>query len=280
MDLIVTDDCVQKPAKTPKTATKLKLTTPKAPEEGGKKTPASKAKKASTKKGKVAEEAATAEAKEPEKQVDPEQAKKKKEKEGVYPECSRSQFLRSSCSLWLVLFLRHKLQKGFISRDQPPKEDEMATMATYFDKLESHTDLEVSIIRTTKINKVLKMIVKLNAIPRDEDFKFRQRAMNILSAWKNVLDSDVPPPSGEKDAKPAANGVTKDDEAAETPKLETEEEKELETKTTQEDTPMADVDADKAEAPQSTDAGDKETAEGDKPAEEKSAEEKTVEASA
>lgn len=180
-------------------------------------------------------------------------------------------------TLWIVLFLRHKLQKGFISRDQPPKEDEMATMATYFDKLETHTDLEVSIIRTTKINKVLKMIVKLNAIPRDEEFNFRQRAMNILSAWKNVLDSDAPAAAGEKDAKPAANGVAKDDEAAETPKLETEEEKEPETKATQEDTPM--TDADKA-APQPTDAGQKEITEGDKPAEEKSAEEKTVEATA
>lgn len=149
----------------------------------------------------------------------------------------------------------------------------MGTMATYFDKLETHTDLEVSIIRTTKINKVLKMIVKLSTIPRDEEFNFRQRAMNLLSAWKNVLDSDGPA-LGEKDAKPAANGVAKDDDAAETPKLETEEEKETETKAAQEDTPMADVEADKA-APQPTDAGQKETTEADKPAEEK-----TVEASA
>lgn len=90
MCLLVTNNYLQQqPAKTPKTATKLKLTTPKAPEEGGKKTPASKAKKASTKKGKAAdEEAAAAEAKEPEKQVDPELAKKKKEKEGMYPKCS------------------------------------------------------------------------------------------------------------------------------------------------------------------------------------------------
>lgn len=182
-------------------------------------------------------------------------------------------------SLLVVLFLRHKLQKGFISRDQPPKEDEMATMATYFDKLEKHTDLEVSIIRTTKINKVLKMIVKLNTIPRDEEFNFRQRAMNILSAWKNVLDSDTPAASGEKDARPAANGVIKDDETVETPKLETEEEKEPETKATQDDTPMADADADKA-APQATDASQKEITEGDKPTEDKSAEEKTAEASA
>ncbi|KAJ6134271.1 hypothetical protein N7523_000593 [Penicillium sp. IBT 18751x] len=241
----------EKPAKTPKTSTKLKLTTPKAPAEE-KKTPASKTKKAPAKKGKAAakdEEEETVEAKEPEKQIDPEELKKKKEKE--------------------VLFLRHKLQKGFISRDAPPNEDEMAT---YFAKLEKHTDLEVSIIRSTKINKVLKMIVKLNTIPRDEEFNFRQRAMNILSSWKPVLDSGTP--AGDKEAKPTTNGSSKEDEGADTPKLEPKEEKEPETKAASEDTPMPDVDADK---PEETEA-EKETTEVEKP--EEKAEEKILEASA
>jgi hypothetical protein len=148
----------------------------------------------------------------------------------------------------------------------------MAQMGTYFDKLEKHADLEVSIIRSTKINKVLKMIVKLNSIPRDEEFNFRHRAMNILSSWKAVLDSDVP--AGDKDSKPTANGSSKDDEGAETPKLETEEEKEAETKAGSDDTPMPDADADKLEETE------KEVMEGEKPAGEKPAEEKTVEASA
>ncbi|KAJ5664736.1 hypothetical protein N7462_011549 [Penicillium macrosclerotiorum] len=241
------DGEADKPAKTPKTGTKLKLTTPKAPAEE-KKTPASKTKKAATKKGKTAAEDATPEAKEPEKQVDPEELKKKKEKE--------------------VLFLRHKLQKGFISRDQPPKEDEMAAMATYFDKLEKHADLEVSIIRSTKINKVLKMIVKLDSIPRDEEFNFRHRAMNILTSWKSVLETDAPIASADKDSKSTPNGTHKDEDGADTPKLETEEEKEPETKAANEDTPMADAD----EAPKV------ETTESDKPADKKLAEESAVDA--
>lgn len=268
----VTNNAHVQPTKTPKTATKLKLTTPKAPaEEGGKKTPASKTKKASTKKGKAAtnDEEAAAEAKEQEKQVDPEQLKQKKEKEGMYsaPACKRP-LCDQSCLHYAVLFLRHKLQKGFISRDQPPKEDEMATMATYFDKLEKHADLEVSIIRSTKINKVLKMIVKLSTIPRDEEFNFRQRAMNILSSWKNVLDSDVPGVSGDKEAKATPNGVAKDDETAETPKLETAEEKETDSKAAKDDTPMADADADADKAaPQPANDEQKETIEGEKPME-------------
>ncbi|KAJ5730134.1 uncharacterized protein N7483_004642 [Penicillium malachiteum] len=236
---VETDAETEKPAKTPKTATKLKLTTPKAPAEEKKKTPATKTKKAAPKKGKAAAAAApsdeeeTPEVKEPEKQVDPEELKKKKEKEKL--------------TCYSVLFLRHKLQKGFISRDQPPKEEEMDVMATYFDKLEKHADLEVSIIRSTKINKVLKMIIKLNSIPRDEEFNFRQRAMAILSSWKSVLDSDAPAASTDKedkDDKPAANGASKKEESAETPKVETEEEKDSEIKPTN-DTPMPDADSEK-----------------------------------
>ncbi|KAJ5922701.1 hypothetical protein N7516_010404 [Penicillium verrucosum] len=222
---VETDAEAEKPAKTPKSNTKLKLTTPKAPaEDTGKKTP-SKTKKAPAKKVKVvlpaSDEGDSADAKESEKPIDPEELRKKKEKE--------------------ILFLRHKLQKGFISRDQPPKEDEMASMASYFDKLEKHSDLEVSIIRSTKINKVLKMIVKLNSIPRDEEFNFRHRAMSILSSWKNILDADTPG-SADKDEKTAVNG-SKEEDSVETPKLETEEEKEAESKSTKDvDSPMPDAD--------------------------------------
>lgn len=141
----------------------------------------------------------------------------------------------------------------------------MATMATYFDKLEKHADLEVSIIRKTKINKVLKMIVKLDTIPRDEEFQFRHRAIGILTSWKSVLESDAPAPS-DKEAKSTTNGAHKDDDGADTPKLETEEEKEPESKA-DEDTPMPDAEK----------AGESELKE---PAEDKQAEEKTVEAAA
>lgn len=268
------------PAKTPKTNTKLKLTTPKAPEE--KKTPASKTKKAPAKKGKAApapsdDEDASAGAKESPKPVDPEEMKKKKEKESTSPSDPDSSPPQGppdpERSHFSVLFLRHKLQKGFISRDQPPKEDEMASMATYFDKLEKHADLEVSIIRSTKINKVLKMIVKLNSIPRDEDFNFRHRAMNILSSWKNILDADTPAGATDKDDKPTANGSNKEDDGADTPKLETEEEKEPESKSAKDDldSPMPDADAEKVTEPENAD-GDKPTEITEEKTEEKSTE--------
>ncbi|KAK2745072.1 hypothetical protein FQN55_006429 [Onygenales sp. PD_40] len=190
-----------KPAKTPKTATKLKLTTPKTPATGetGKKAigsaKASKAKAASAKKDKkgkaASDEDATETPKQQAKPIDPQEAKLKKEKE--------------------VLYLRHKLQKGFLTRDQAPKEEEMGSMSNYIQKLESYSDLEVSIIRGTKINKVLKAIIKLNSIPKDEEYDFRGRAINILNKWKTLLDSDIPStekeqPEEKEKEKPKANG--------------------------------------------------------------------------
>ncbi|OQE20873.1 hypothetical protein PENFLA_c015G00831 [Penicillium flavigenum] len=276
---VETDAEAEKPAKTPKNNTKLKLTTPKAPaEDTGKKTPASKTKKAPAKKAKAApaasDEGDSADAKESEKPIDPEELRKKKEKESTRSPISPDE--PDQASLYLtVLFLRHKLQKGFISRDQPPKEDEMASMASYFDKLEKHSDLEVSIIRSTKINKVLKMIVKLNSIPRDEEFNFRHRAMAILSSWKNILDADTPGPA-DKDEKPAANG-SKEEDGVETPKLETEEEKEPESKSTKDvDSPMPDVD-EKAPEPEKEEKSEEKAVE--EPTEEKT-EEKSAEAAA
>ena len=67
-----------------------------------------------------------------------------------------------------MLFLRHKLQKGFLTRDQAPQESEMAAMSNYIKKLEGYGELEAGIIRKTKINKVLKALIKLNTIPKDE----------------------------------------------------------------------------------------------------------------
>lgn len=153
----------------------------------------------------------------------------------------------------------------------------MATMGTFFDRLENHADLEVSIIRSTKINKVLKMIVKLNSIPRDEEFNFRHRAMDILSKWKNVLDNETP--SGSAQAKTDVNGAAKEDDTVETPKLETEEEKEAENKAINEDSPMPDADLDKAE-PEETEKAAPEDKPADQAAEEQPAEEKPAEVSA
>jgi hypothetical protein len=85
------------------------------------------------------------------------------------------------------LFLRHKLQKGLLNKEVPPKEEEMKQMSEFVSKLECYEDLEVSIIRNTKINKVLKAILKIPTIPKEDEFKFKPRSQTLLDKWNQLL---------------------------------------------------------------------------------------------
>ena len=88
----------------------------------------------------------------------------------------------------------------------------MKAMAEYFTQLEQFVDLEVSIIRTTKINKVLKGIMKLDNIPKEDEFKFKQRSNDLLTAWNKVLAKDAET-SGDAPAAAAetTNGVANEE---------------------------------------------------------------------
>ncbi|EHK26409.1 uncharacterized protein TRIVIDRAFT_229361 [Trichoderma virens Gv29-8] len=115
-----------------------------------------------------------------------------------------------------VLYLRHKLQRGLLTREQQPREDEMESMSSFINILEKFDDLEVSIIRGTKINKVFKAILKLDSIPREEDFKFKKRSQALLDKWNKLLASEPTPANGvngaeSKDSgKPAGNSGVKE----------------------------------------------------------------------
>ena len=100
-----------------------------------------------------------------------------------------------------ILYLRHRLQKGFLSRDQAPQEGEMAAMAEFFAQLEAYENLEPSIIRTTKVHKVLKAIVKLSTIPKDEQYNFKKRSAALLEIWNKRMEADAAPASA-TEAKP------------------------------------------------------------------------------
>ena len=93
-------------------------------------------------------------------------------------------------------------------------------MSSYVKKLEGYTDLDAGIIRSTKINKVLKALIKLNTIPRDEEFNFKSRSIDLLGKMGKLLgasDTDLDAADGgaEKDteAEPATNGITKEEDA-------------------------------------------------------------------
>jgi hypothetical protein len=90
----------------------------------------------------------------------------------------------------------------------------MPQMSSYIKKLENYGELEVSIIKATKINKVLKALIKLNTIPKDEEFKFRERSMEMLTKWNKLLGNE-PADADDKKDEPATNGVHKEEEKSE-----------------------------------------------------------------
>ena len=72
-------------------------------------------------------------------------------------------------------------------------------MSDFLAELETYPDLESSIIRTTKIHKVLKAMLKLPSIPLDEQYQFKSRSVELLGKWNEILSNDAAGASGEKD---------------------------------------------------------------------------------
>ncbi|KAL1870430.1 hypothetical protein Daus18300_005116 [Diaporthe australafricana] len=168
---------------------KIKLTNNATPKTANGATP---------KSAKAGGEAKTKKTKKPAKEAD-EEDKAQSPKE---PEMSaEDRFERKKKE---VLFLRHKLQKGLLTRDQLPKEDEVKVLSDYLVKLEQFPDLETEIIRATKINKVLKAVLKLDSIPKEEEFNFKPRSQVLLEKWNKLLSAEEGPSSA---APEEANGV-------------------------------------------------------------------------
>jgi hypothetical protein len=100
------------------------------------------------------------------------------------------------------------LQKGFLSRDQAPKEEEMPSMTGFLKQLEEFEDLEAAVIKDTKVHKVLRGIIKLETIPNEEGYNFKTRSNNLLTKWSGALaaDTETTEASAAVTA-PATNGV-------------------------------------------------------------------------
>lgn len=84
-------------------------------------------------------------------------------------------------------------------------------MSEFLSELETFPDLEGSIIRATKIHKVLKAMMKLPSIPLDEEYHFKPRSHDLLTKWNETLSSD--PNAGHggdkvEDSKPDATSAT------------------------------------------------------------------------
>ncbi|KUJ09457.1 uncharacterized protein LY89DRAFT_724443 [Mollisia scopiformis] len=94
-----------------------------------------------------------------------------------------------------VLYIRHKVQKGLLTKDQQPIEAELPEISRLISKLESFGDIDVSIILSTKIHKVCKAILKLEWINGDEMYQFKSRSAVLLDRYLKILDQAPQQPS-------------------------------------------------------------------------------------
>ncbi|KAJ7085161.1 hypothetical protein B0H15DRAFT_931873 [Mycena belliarum] len=109
---------------------------------------------------------------------------------------------------------RHKLQKTFLSNKSLPKEDDMPDIDTLFTAVEGYQDMNIDYLTFSKIGKVMRHIhlLEANKVPRDEEFKFRERAKALVDKWHQILNANK---GGEGAAAAAAADGAAADGAAE-----------------------------------------------------------------
>ncbi|CDO75693.1 hypothetical protein BN946_scf184585.g6 [Trametes cinnabarina] len=98
---------------------------------------------------------------------------------------------------------RHKLQKAFLNKALP-KEEDMPALDQLFSTVERYDNMTIEYLTFSKIGKVMRHIYALadEKVPRDDEFKFRERAKVLVDKWHDVLKAN-----GAPESKPATNGA-------------------------------------------------------------------------
>ncbi|KAK7453182.1 hypothetical protein VKT23_011863 [Stygiomarasmius scandens] len=84
---------------------------------------------------------------------------------------------------------RHRLQKTFLSNKAVPKETDMPAMDQLFTAIESYDKMNIEYLQFSKIGKVMRHITALDVekVPKDDEFKFRERAKVLVDKWHQIL---------------------------------------------------------------------------------------------
>lgn len=106
-----------------------------------------------------------------------------------------------------------------LSRDQQPIEAELPAIAKFFSKLESFGDVDASILRASKIHKVCRAILKLDDIPGDETYQFKNRSTALLERYHRILESEPQPNLTTVISPSSAEKITDDEGPTETPAI-------------------------------------------------------------
>lgn len=86
------------------------------------------------------------------------------------------------------LQFRSKLQRGLIQRKTEPTEEELKTASDYLKQLEEFSSkITIDLLRISKLQKVLRAILKIPGLERPEDFKFHDRSSRLLVEWNDII---------------------------------------------------------------------------------------------
>jgi len=105
-----------------------------------------------------------------------------------------------------VKMWRHTLQRAFLTQNRPPRIEEMDQHDYTFRIVEARAhELSIAYLQHSKIGKVARMIATLPAshIPREEEFRFRERAARLVGIWQNIVimgrseNPSIPPASNQ-----------------------------------------------------------------------------------
>ncbi|GAA5936561.1 uncharacterized protein JCM15063_001922 [Sporobolomyces koalae] len=110
---------------------------------------------------------------------------------------------------------RHKLQKVFLGKTNPPAE-EMSKCAEIFDAMEKF-EMKKEWLVESKLAKVLKRvaILKEDVIPDDDKYNFRKRSADLAGKWAAILDGGNAAGSPQPEATPAADNAETNKESNE-----------------------------------------------------------------
>ncbi|KAF8634291.1 hypothetical protein AX17_004245 [Amanita inopinata Kibby_2008] len=102
---------------------------------------------------------------------------------------------------------RHKLQKYFLSNKGLPTDQDMPSLNVLFSTVENYDKINIQYLSFSKIGKVMRHIAVLPAekVPRDDEFKFRERAKALVDKWHQILNANKP--NGAEAGAVTANGT-------------------------------------------------------------------------
>ncbi|OSD04126.1 hypothetical protein PYCCODRAFT_1444240 [Trametes coccinea BRFM310] len=114
---------------------------------------------------------------------------------------------------------RHRLQKAFLNSKAPPKEEDMPTLDQLFSTVESYNNMTIEFLTFSKIGKVMRHIYALSddKVPRDDEFKFRERAKVLVDKWHDVLKANGAPESKPATTNGTAHKATEGEEGSAAP---------------------------------------------------------------